>query len=109
MQEFGEGDRYVLRIDVGEDLFEEIAGLARRRGIRAGIVSEGIGLLSQATLGYWNGREYAPRELSGAYEIVSVQGSIAEEEGRPSVHLHAALAGPDQAVLGGHLMKGTVG
>lgn len=99
----------MLRLDAGDDPIHALEELARRQGISAGVVVSGIGLFSRATLGYWNGSTYAPLEVTVPHEVVSLQGSIAEADGRPSVHLHAALAGPDHRVVGGHLLKATVG
>lgn len=109
MQEVVEGDRAVLRLDAGEELFESFRGFATRQKVRAGIVVEGIGMLREATLGYWDGRQYAPHEMTVPHELVALHGSIAEVDGAPSLHLHAALAGPDHRVIGGHLLRGVVG
>jgi predicted DNA-binding protein with PD1-like motif len=109
MQELIDGERTVLRLSAGEELFEAFGGYARRHGVRAAIVVEGIGMLREATIGYWNGREYDPHPLSTPYELVGLHGSIAEVDGAPSLHLHATLAGPDHRVVGGHLLHGVVG
>ncbi len=108
MQELIEGDRTVLKIAAGEELFDVFRSYASRHGVRAGIVVEGIGMLKDATLGYWNGQEYEPRTLATPHELVGLHGSIAEVDGAPSLHLHAALAGPDHRVVGGHLLHGVV-
>jgi uncharacterized protein len=109
MQELIEGDRAVLRLAAGEELFDAFGGYAKRHHVRAGIVVEGIGMLREATIGFWNGKEYAPHRLATPHELVGLHGSIAEVDGAPSLHLHAALAGADHAVVGGHLLSGTVG
>lgn len=107
MQAVAEGTRWMLRLDQGQDLFGTLADVARDHGLRAAAVVSGIGMLRDVTLGYWNGSEYARKELSPPHELVGLHGSIAEADG-PSVHLHAALAGPDHALVGGHLMRATV-
>jgi len=98
-----------LRLDDGQDLFETIGGFAAREGIRAGAVVFGIGMFRRATVGYWDGQQYRARELTVPHEVVGLHGTIAQADGRPSIHLHAALAGPDHALVGGHLMQATVG
>ncbi len=108
MQAIHEGGRWVLRLDQGQDLFTTLGDFARVQGIRAGAVLSGIGMLRSVTIGFWNGREYAQTELPEPHELVALHGSIAEAEGSPSVHLHAALAGPDHRMIGGHLVRGTV-
>jgi uncharacterized protein len=109
MQELIEGERSVLRLSAGEELFESFSGYARRHHVRAGIIVEGIGMLQEATIGFWNGREYEPHRITAPHELVGLHGSIAEVDGAPSVHLHAALGGPDHRVVGGHLLNGVVG
>jgi len=109
MQAVREGSRWMLRLDEGQDLFDTISGFAQREGIRAGTVVFGIGMFRQATLGYWDGSQYQPREITIPHEVLSLHGSIARAGGVPSLHLHAALAGPDHTVVGGHLLRATVG
>jgi uncharacterized protein len=109
MQEFADGAHWVLRLDAGEDLLERVRAFARERGLRAGIVVEGIGLVRQARVGYWDGSRYVPHELAAPHELVGLHGSLATVDGGPSLHLHAALAGPDYRVVGGHLLAATVG
>ncbi len=108
MQSVREDHQYVLRLDRGEELFESLTRFARTEQLRAGVLTAGIGMLSPFRLGYWNGREYAAREFPTAHELVALHGTLAEADGIPSLHLHAALAGPDHAVVGGHLLGGTV-
>lgn len=109
MQEFHDGPRSMLRLDPGDDLIGALEELAQRHRIAAGVVTSGIGQLARATVAYWNGSRYVPLELDDPHELVSLQGTIAEDEGRPSVHLHAGLADRDHRLRGGHLLNGTVG
>ena len=99
----------MLRLDDGQDLFDAISEFAHREDVRAGTVVFGIGMFRRATLGYWDGSQYQPREVTVPHEVVSLHGSIARAGGAPSLHLHAALAGPDHTVVGGHLLRATVG
>jgi predicted DNA-binding protein with PD1-like motif len=109
MQRVADGNRWMLRLSEGDDLHVQLAAFAEAEAVRAGAVVMGIGLLATASVGYWNGREYATRDLSTPHELLSLGGSIAVADGRPSIHLHASLAGPDHAVVGGHLVRGKVG
>lgn len=109
MQAVRDGSRWLLRLDDGQDLFEAISAHARREAIRAAAIPFGIGMFRRATVGYWNGERYLPRELTVPHEVVGLHGTIAQADGQPSIHLHAALAGPDHALVGGHLLQATVG
>jgi uncharacterized protein len=108
MQAVQDGTRWMLRLDQGDDLFETLGTFARDHGIRAAAVVSGIGMLKAATVGFWNGREYAMHPVPEPHELVAMHGSIAEADGNPSVHLHVALVGPDHRPVGGHLVRGTV-
>ena len=99
----------MLRLDDGEDVFAQITEFARRHTVRAAAIVSGIGMFKAATFGYWDGKEYRPHSLEVPHELVALHGSIAEVDGAPSVHLHVALAGPEHAIVGGHLLRATVG
>lgn len=99
----------MLRLDDGQDLFGALTEFAEREEIRAAAVAFGLGMFRRARIGYWDGQQYRPHDLELPHEVVGLHGTIAQADGRPSVHLHAALAGPDHRLLGGHLMQATVG
>ncbi len=99
----------MLRLDDGQDLFATLTEFARREDIQAAAVVSGIGMVRRATIGYWDGSRYQPRELTVPHEMVALHGSIARADRAPSIHLHIAVAGPDHHIVGGHLMQATVG
>ncbi|HTT15310.1 MAG TPA: PPC domain-containing DNA-binding protein [Thermoplasmata archaeon] len=109
MQAVREGTRWMLRLDDGQDLFPTLIAFAERESVRAGAILFGIGMFRRATVGYWDGRQYQPQELTEPHEVIALHGTIARADGAPSVHLHAAVAGPDHRLVGGHLLRATVG
>jgi predicted DNA-binding protein with PD1-like motif len=109
MQRAHDGTHWVLRLDDGQDLFEALAAFAREEGVRAGAILFGIGMFRSATFGYWNGSRYQPHDLPVPHEVVALHGTIATVDGNPSIHLHGAVAGPDHHLVGGHLLRATVG
>jgi predicted DNA-binding protein with PD1-like motif len=109
MQAVHDGPRWVVRLDDGDDLFGALSGWAEREAIRAAGVLFGIGMFREASIGYWNGSEYHPTELSAPHEVVALHGTIARAEGRPSIHLHCGLAGPNHQLIGGHLLRAKIG
>lgn len=109
VQAVSDGPGWMVRIEDGDDLFGALTGFAKQHGIRAASVVEGIGMLKTAEVGYWNGREYSPHAIGAPHELIAMHGSIAEADGSPSLHLHVALGGPDHSVVGGHLLRATVG
>jgi predicted DNA-binding protein with PD1-like motif len=109
MQKIHEGTQWVLRLDDGQDLFEALSGFARDEHVRAGAILFGIGMFQKATFGYWDGHQYQPHDLTVPHEVIALHGTIATVDGDPSVHLHSAVAGPDHRLVGGHLLRATVG
>jgi uncharacterized protein len=109
MQAVRDGARWMLKLDDGQDLFEALNGFAEREAVTAAAIVSGIGMFRSATFGYWDGAQYRPHELTVPHEVVALHGSIARAGGAPSVHLHGAVAGPDHRLVGGHLMRATVG
>lgn len=109
MQVVLDGPRCMLRLEDGTDLFPQLEAFARERSIRAAAVVSGIGMLRRASIGYWNGKEYAPRVLETPHELVGLHGTIAVVDGKPSIHLHAALADDRHQLVGGHLLQAMVG
>jgi uncharacterized protein len=109
MQAVSDGSRWMLRLAPGERLPDVLAEFARGHEVRAAAVGMGIGQLSEAKVGFWNGSEYVPRSIATPVELVALSGSIAESDGEPSIHLHAVLGTADHAAISGHLLSGTVG
>jgi predicted DNA-binding protein with PD1-like motif len=109
MQAIREGTRWMLRLDDGQDVHGTLTQFAQKEEVAAAAVLFGIGMFRTATLGYWDGKQYQPHELMVPHEVVALHGTIARADGVPSIHLHAAVAGPDHHLVGGHLMRATVG
>ncbi len=109
MQAVQQGTEWMLRLDDGQDLFETLSSFAEREHVTAAAVLFGIGMFRTATFGYWDGQQYRPEELKVPHEVVALHGSIARADGAPSIHLHGAVAGPDHRLVGGHLLRATVG
>ncbi len=103
------GDRYVVRLETGEDVVQAVTAFASDRRIDAASVS-GIGSITDATLGYFDraAREYKKHGVPGDSEIVSLLGNLSLKEGQPFAHIHVTLAGPDFRAVAGHLFDGKV-
>lgn len=104
------GDRFVLRLEKGEEILAALKEFCTAQQIRAGMV-RGIGAVSQATISYYDPeqRKYLDRELTGDREITSLLGNISLTEGAVMLHLHVNLADQAYGVLGGHLSSGVIG
>ena len=70
------GSKYVVRLDIGEDIVQSVKELAEKEGIRLGVVT-GIGAVNKATIGLYevSKQQYISTELSEDMEIVSLGGN----------------------------------
>src|SRR5918911_674764 len=103
------GERYIVRLESGENAIEALTQFLEQEGIEFANLSA-AGAVSSVRLGYWNaGRhEYEYRELNEQMEVVSFQGNAALKDGSPFLHLHGAFAREDFSVVGGHIKEARV-
>lgn len=103
-------DTYMIRIDVGEEIPEQLMNVCLKEQITLAQV-EAIGAADQAELGVYdlNARSYQREELNGFMEITSLSGSVTRMNGEPYIHLHATLADRNHTIHGGHVLKMRVG
>ena len=104
------GNTYLVRMDVGEEIIEQLKSLCRSENIRLAQV-DAIGAVRQAIIGVYNLEEqaYHREDLEGLMEIASLQGSVTRMNGEVYPHLHVTLAGQDNKVHAGHVIGLIVG
>lgn len=102
--------RIVISLERGDDLRSSVEGLAEALGVVGASVSA-IGALEDPELGYFHRDrlEYERQAFPGMWELLHLGGNLALLDGRPFLHAHVALGGPDFAVIGGHLFEARVG
>ncbi|MDI3475105.1 MAG: uncharacterized protein PWQ95_833 [Thermococcaceae archaeon] len=107
--EFSSGRNFMFRVPEGVELVGYLTDFAERHGISTGVLS-GIGTLKNPRIGYFleEEKKYKVMKLTGTYELVSLSGNISIREGKPFIHLHVSLGGPDGKLYGGHLVEGEV-
>jgi hypothetical protein len=98
----------VIRFDKGERFPDALSNYCRESGLQSGIVLGGIGMLSETTIGRYDGSTYETTVLKDSLEVLSLQGNISMKEGEPFIHLHVSLADHDFTARGGHLFEATV-
>jgi hypothetical protein len=103
------GERYVLRLDVGDEVISTLTRFVAEQEMGCGSVI-GIGGVEKVVLGYFDldAKQYLRKELSGRFELVSLVGNISTLNGEPFIHAHAVISGPDMTALAGHLLEATV-
>ena len=115
------GKVVVATIEPNKDLLESLEEIARREGIKAGIVLSVVGSLKRA---YVRNLKEFPKRLpvkdkermwklieGRPSEILSVDGNVHQREGRIEVHAHITLStvvDDEVYVFGGHLVRGNI-
>ena len=102
-------DTIIVRIDRGEEITEQLRAVAEREAIRLASV-EALGAVGEFTVGVYNTAEkkYYSNHFAGAYEIVSLTGTITLMDGKIYHHLHMSAGDEKGAVFGGHLNSAVV-
>lgn len=102
-------DRFVVRLERGEEVMETLTAFLKEKNITAASVS-GIGAVTDVTLMYYRleTKTYEEEQFTGEYEVLSLLGNVALKDGNPFAHLHITLGRDDYSTVGGHLAKATV-
>jgi predicted DNA-binding protein with PD1-like motif len=69
-----------------------------------------IGALNGATVGWFDPQRkmYKKIPINGQHEVIGMSGDIALYQGKPVVHTHMLVGGPDGTTRGGHVLKAYV-
>ena len=96
---------YVVKLLPGDEVMASMKAIITKENIKFGKV-EGIGRVKDVTLSYLPGRDHIKKEFKGAFELVTLLGSVLSPE---RIHLHAIIAHDKTLNLtGGHLFKAAV-
>ena len=101
---------YVMRLDPGEEIVEQLTALAERENVRLGCVSA-LGAANDVTIGIFSTgeKQYHSRRYQGDFEISGLVGSVTRMEGKPYLHLHITIGNPVTGeVHAGHLTSCTI-
>ncbi len=103
------GNTLVVRIDRGEEILDKLRELAEKESIKLASVSA-LGATNDFTVGVFNTAEkkYCSNEFEGAFEIVSLTGTISTMDGAFYAHLHMSAGNEKGEVFGGHLNRAMI-
>jgi len=103
------GNKYIIRIDKGEEIVDNLKIFCEKEQITLGWIT-GIGAVNKATIGLFktDSKIYQTTELRGDYEITSLVGNISRMDGKVYLHLHINLSDINYNVFGGHLNSAVV-
>lgn len=103
------GDTYVVRLDKGEEILEQVKALALAEHITlAGV--QALGAVNDFTVGVFDAAEkqYHANSFQGNFEIVSLTGTVNTMGGEFYCHLHMSAGDARGHVFGGHLNRAVV-
>lgn len=104
MESAVEGELVMLKLANGEDVFGSLERACLERGVESGAVQWGIGMLQDFEIGFFAPGGYQRKAFRDPHELLAFHGSLAMTS-EPKFHIHTAVAGPDHAVVGGHLFR----
>lgn len=103
------GKTIIARLDRGEEILAQVKQIALQEHIRlAGI--QAIGAVDRFTAGVFHPEEkqYEANSFQGAFEIVSLTGTVNTMNGEFYCHLHMSAGNEKGEVFGGHLNEAYV-
>ena len=103
------GNKFVVRIDKGEEIIETLKQFCKDNCIKLGTV-QGIGAANKAVIGLFDAetKKYHSRALVGNHEIAPLLGNISTMNGEVYLHIHANLCDSENNSFGGHLTSAVV-
>ena len=116
------GNKYIVRIDRGEEIIESLKVFCAENKITLGSVSA-IGAVQKVTLRFFdqNTKKYNDKEFVENLEIANFTGNISTMQGgvypptykaiggRVYLHCHTTLGNSNYQTLGGHVLSAVVG
>jgi len=106
-----ESGGYLIRLDKGEEVIEQLTSFAREKKITAGIFN-GIGGIVNSSIGNYSVvlGQYITKTYKNMLEVGHCSGNISVQEDSDDIHVHAHLtaANEQDGVVVGHLFGAIV-
>ncbi len=98
------GNKYIIRIDKGEEVVDTLKKFCVDNKIRLGTIT-GLGATNKVTIGLFEAqsKKYFSKELIGNHEIAPLYGNITTMNGEIYLHLHVNLGNEEHKSFAGHL------
>lgn len=103
------GNKYLIRLDRGEEIVSSLKLICINNKIEFGFFSA-IGATNEVTVGLFDTKQkkYHSTTLEDDFEITSLNGNITTMNGEIYLHCHINLADKEHRSFGGHLNKAIV-
>jgi uncharacterized protein len=101
--------QYAVIFYQGDEAFSGLLEFAEKYHVTSAHFTA-IGALNGATLGWFDPKRemYKKIYINGQYEVIGMSGDIALYEGKPAVHTHMIVGGPDGTTRAGHVLEAYV-
>jgi len=102
-------NKYIIRIDKGEELIEKIREFCQKEKIKSGSVI-GIGATNNVEIGLFEtkSKKYHSKKFRKDFEITSLVGNISQMNNQVYLHLHINLCDKTYKCIGGHLNSAVI-
>lgn len=103
------GKQIVARMDRGEEILEQLNAICLKEDVKLASISA-LGAVDDFTVGVYkvDEQKYYSNHFQGAYEIVSLTGTVNTMEGEYYAHLHMSAGNDKGEVFGGHLNRAVI-
>ena len=103
------GDKYLIRIDKGEELVDTLKKFCIDNKIKLGAIT-GLGVTNKVTMGIFEtqSKKYYSKELIGNHEIAPLYGNITTMGSEVYLHFHVNLGNDEHMSFAGHLTSAYV-
>lgn len=102
-------NKFIVRIDKGEEIVAQLLELCKKENIRLGTVT-GIGATNKLTIGLFEteSKTYISKTIEGDFEIAPLSGNITTMNSDIYLHLHINVCDVNNRSYGGHLNSAIV-
>ena len=100
---------YAVIFYQGDEAFSGLLEFAEKYQVTSAHFTA-IGAVDGATVGWFDPQRkmYKKIPVNGQHEVIGMSGDIALYQGKPVVHTHMLLGGPDGTTQGGHVLEAYV-
>lgn len=101
-----DGYNWIVRVEKGELLVEQLTKLVKNEQIKGAWVSA-LGAAQWAELGFYDldDKKYIWKRMDHLMEITSLQGNVSWVDGEPALHMHASFSDREMRAFGGHIKE----
>lgn len=102
-------DTIVIRLDPGDEICACMLDIAAKEKIHTAEIS-GLGALDHLTVALYDvsTKAFHKNAFEGAWEVVSLTGTLTRKDGEPYLHAHISAGDETGRVVGGHLLEARV-